>query len=140
MDLEENGRSIGHFQSYMHTKHTTHLLEIYNGLGGKGERHWSLLVINAHTKHNSPPEIDNGLGGKGKGHSSLPVIHVHSNHTTHPLEIDNGLGGKGERHWSLLVTHAHPNTTHHLKLIGWKGGEALVTSCQTCTHNTQLTN
>ena len=35
-----------------HSQITTHLLKL-SGLEGKGERHWSLLVIHAHTKHNS---------------------------------------------------------------------------------------
>ena len=106
-------------------------------------RHWSLPVIHAHTKHNSPSEVDNGLEGKGERHWSLPIMYMHTQDTINsPTDVDNGLGEKGERHWSLPVINTHkPQLTGSRLIIDWeeKGrGIGHFQSC-TCTHKTQLT-
>ena len=80
----------------MNEQNNTH--ELKWGLGGNGERHWSLPVIHEHANLNSPTKVDNELVRKGERHWSLPIIiHEHANHNS-PTEVDNGLGGKGEKY------------------------------------------
>ena len=88
VDCEEKGRGIGHFQSYMHAQNKTHLLKLIVNWEENGEMHWSLPVIHAHTKQNSPPEVDSGLGGKRERHWSLLVIQTHTKHNSQ-AEVDS---------------------------------------------------
>ena len=83
--------------SYMHTQYITHRLKLIRNWEEKERDIGHFHVIHTHTIHNLPAEVDNGLGGKGERHWSFPVIHAHTIHNS-PPEVDNKLGGKGERH------------------------------------------
>ena len=83
MDLEENNRGIGHFQSYMNTPMTTHLLKLKIDWeeNGRGISHFSVRQV--HTKHNSPTEDDEWIvrkRGRGIGHFQT---YMNTQNTTH---------------------------------------------------------
>ena len=99
--LEEKGRGIGHFQSYMHTQNTTHLLKLT--IRKRGEALVTSSLTYTH-KYNLHTEVVNSWEEKGRGIGHFQS-YMHTKHNSLSV-VDNGLHGR-ERHWPFTVIHAH---------------------------------
>ena len=128
----------------MHTQIHNSPTEFHNGLGGKGERQWSLPVTHAHAKHNSPTEIEWIRREKEKGIDHFQP-YMHTQNTTHILKLtlDWKKKGRGIRHFQSYM-HKQ-NTTHPLEFrMDWEekgrsiGYFQLYMHTQNTTHRLKL--